>query len=195
MSEKGNGVDVSLDMKWDVGDTINRLGSAASSGLVIFSEGSTYNLPEPGCVYPSGATADDMATAYNHAYDRRHYDLKWQMRADTYWPGDEMVYDLRISWEGLWFSSGNVIYNCLENITPRVELESSGWGWRLEVGVKFEKGYFLHQAGPDGYELYVAQVGVVFDVHEKDGSGEAVRDVPRGWTIFADRDGGETMFS
>lgn len=163
-----------LEAKLDLTQAFNRLGE---SWYDVFSGTSQVSMPAYACVYPGEFTETEIAEIAQYTRPEPQQ-LRWQMAMDTYWPGDEGRYNLRVDWEGRQYvSSGGYGYYFIESLNAWVDWFESGYGWKLYVEAAFQGANFY-----DG----VASVIADFHVKETDGGDDLVRDTHRKFRIYAD---------
>lgn len=190
---------VSLDIKLDLNDPINRVGEHVFD---ILTESAVVQMPQPACAYPGGVSQAEIEHIYGHAYKLENYHLSFRMSEDSNWPMDQMDYELRCDWQGLWFANGSLVYACLENVIPKVNITDTGWGWSLSVSCQFGKPVFRGDIElndtpfdpRDDYKYSGAELPLTYHIVAKDGDGDLHRMVDRQFIIHADGDKTQKMF-
>ena len=175
----GGGGGVTLDLT-------QLITSSASFVTDHLTESITVERPEATSVFPSVWTQSTFDEILNADNVRVWWgdNLEWHMAEDSWMPGDQMDYTLKCNFQCVHLADDDAepdmctpsggIY-LLHNVQPFVDVDDTGWGWRLHVACS------LGQAYPAGGG--VIAIPVVFDVSVAEGDGDAWRTVRRQFAI------------
>ncbi len=173
MSTEAAASPFSFGVELDLTDAFNRV---VDTAIDVFQGTSQIAQSSYACAYPGSFTDAEVReiAEYTQARDET---LRWQMKMDSWAPGDEATYELKVQWEGRYFDLSDTNYVFIENAFAWVDWRETGYGWNLYVDVTYSQPNFA-----DG----VANMIVDFHIREAEGDGDIVRDTHRRFRIYGD---------